>query len=226
MEKLIRKSRSVCPVCLKNLPAELWQDESGAVSLKKSCTEHGAFSVPIWRGELDFESWAEHIPPLGEDMGLSCPTNCGICGEHESSSCCVLLEVTKRCNLRCRFCFANGGSIDDELSLETLKSAVSDIVAKRGNVLLQLSGGEPTLRHDLPELVRFAKAAGCSYVQLNTNGIRLAEDEEYAKSLKDAGLDIVFLQFDGTDDKIYEFLRGRPLLKVKEKATDVCGFCC
>lgn len=223
MEKLIRKSRSVCPVCLKNLPAELWQNESGAVSLKKSCTEHGAFSVPIWRGELDFESWTEHIPPLGEDMGLSCPTNCGICAEHESGSCCVLLEVTKRCNLRCRFCFANGGSIDDELSLETLKSAVSDIVAKRGNVLLQLSGGEPTLRHDLPELVRFAKAAGCSYVQLNTNGIRLAEDEEYAKSLKDAGLDIVFLQFDGTDDKIYEFLRGRPLLKVKEKAIDRCA---
>ena len=223
MDKLIRKTRSVCPVCLKNLPAELWKDEHGAVSLKKNCPEHGAFSVPIWRGELDFESWTEHIPPLGEDMGLSCPTNCGICGEHESSSCCVLLEVTKRCNLRCRFCFANGGSADEELSLDVLKESVRDIVAKRGNVLLQLSGGEPTLRNDLPELVRFAKAAGCSYVQLNTNGIRLAEDEEYAKSLKDAGLDIVFLQFDGTDDKIYEFLRGRPMLKVKEKAIDVCA---
>jgi uncharacterized radical SAM superfamily Fe-S cluster-containing enzyme len=152
MEKLIRKSRSVCPVCLKNLPAELWQDEHGAVSLKKNCPEHGAFSVPIWRGELDFESWTEHIPPLGEDMGTSCPGNCGICAEHESGSCCVLLEVTKRCNLRCRFCFANGGSIDDELSLETLKSAASDIVAKRGNVLLQLSGGGfPTLQNHPPQ---------------------------------------------------------------------------
>lgn len=223
MEKLIRKTRSVCPLCLKNLPAELWQDEHGAVSLKKNCPEHGAFSVPIWRGELDFESWSEHIPPLGGDMGLSCPTNCGICAEHESGSCCVLLEVTKRCNLRCRFCFANGGSEDEELRLDVLKESVRDIVAKRGNVLLQLSGGEPTLRNDLPELVRFAKSAGCSYVQLNTNGIRLAEDEEYAKALKDAGLDIVFLQFDSTDDKIYEFLRGRPMLKVKEKAIDVCA---
>ena len=223
MEKLIRKSRSVCPVCLKNLPAELWQDKHGAVSLKKNCPEHGAFSVPIWRGELDFESWTEHIPPLGGDMGLSCPTNCGICSEHESGSCCVLLEVTKRCNLRCRFCFANGGSPEEDESLDALKAAITDIVQKRGNVLLQLSGGEPTLRNDLPQLVRFAKATGCSYVQLNTNGLRLAEDEKYAMALKDAGLDIVFLQFDGTKDKIYEFLRGRPLLKVKEKAIDVCA---
>jgi uncharacterized radical SAM superfamily Fe-S cluster-containing enzyme len=223
MDRPIRKTRSVCPLCLKNIPAELWQDESGAVTMKKSCCEHGEFTVPVWRGKLDFESWTEHIPPLGGDMGLSCPTNCGICAEHESGSCCVLLEVTKRCNLRCRFCFANGGSPEEDESLDALKAAITDIVQKRGNVLLQLSGGEPTLRNDLPELVRFAKSAGCSYVQLNTNGIRLAEDEEYAEALKDAGLDIVFLQFDGTKDEIYEFLRGRALLAVKEKAIDVCA---
>lgn len=222
MEKLIRKTRSVCPVCLKNLPAELWMDETGEVTLKKICEEHGEFSVPVWRGMLDFESWLSFVPPLGEGLGQSCPGNCGICAEHESGSCCVLLEVTKRCNLRCRFCFANGGSPEEDESLDALKAAITDIVQKRGNVLLQLSGGEPTLRDDLPELVRFAKEAGCSYVQLNTNGIRLAEDEAYVKALKDAGLDIVFLQFDGMDDMIYEFLRGKPMLKVKEKAIDIC----
>ena len=223
MEKLIRKSRSVCPVCLTNLPAELWQEDSGQINLKKSCPEHGDFSVPIWRSKLDFESWLGLSAPLAEGLGQSCPANCGICSEHESGSCCVLLEVTKRCNLRCRFCFANGGSPEDDESVDALKAAISDIVLKRGNVLLQLSGGEPTLRDDLPELVRYAKEAGCSYVQLNTNGIRLAEDEAYAKALKDAGLDIVFLQFDGTNDEIYKFLRGKLMLAVKEKAIDVCS---
>lgn len=223
MERLIRKSRSVCPVCLKNLPAELWQDERGAVSIKKHCPEHGDYSVPIWRGRLDFESWLSSTPPLAEGLGHSCPENCGICAEHESGSCCVLLEVTKRCNLRCRFCFANGGCAEDDKSLEALKAAVTDIVQKRGKVLLQLSGGEPTLRDDLPELVGFAKAAGCSYVQLNTNGIRLAEDERYARALKEAGLDIVFLQFDGTNDDIYRLLRGTPMLSIKEKAIEVCA---
>jgi len=223
MEKLIRKSRSVCPHCLENLEAELWQDDRGTVTMRKSCPKHGDFSVPVWRGEMDFESWCGHIPPLGEGLGLRCPADCGICPEHESGSCCVLLEVTKRCNLRCRFCFAMGGDAADDMALDELKAAVTDIVKQRGPVLLQLSGGEPTLRDELPELVRHAKEAGCSYVQLNTNGIRLAEDEAYARALKEAGLDIVFLQFDGADDKIYEFLRGAPLLKTKEKAIDVCA---
>lgn len=223
MEKLIRRSRSVCPLCLENIPAELWQDEKGAVTMKKSCPEHGSFRVPVWGGALDFESWTQFVPPLADGLGESCPDNCGLCAEHESGSCCVLLEVTKRCNLRCRFCFANGGDEAEEPSLDSLKAAVSDIVEKCGNVLLQLSGGEPTLRDDLPELVRFAKASGCSYVQLNTNGLRLGQDEPYAKALRQAGLDIVFLQFDGTEDKIYEYLRGRPLLKEKERAIEVCA---
>lgn len=223
MEKLIRKTRSVCPICLNNLLAELWMDETGQVTLKKSCEEHGEFSVPVWRGMLDFESWLSFVPPLDNGLGQNCPGNCGICSEHESGSCCVLLEVTKRCNLHCRFCFANGGSPEEDESLDALKAAVNDIVSKCGNVLLQLSGGEPSLRDDLPELVRFAKQAGCSFVQLNTNGIRLAEDESYVKALRDAGLDIVFLQFDGTDDKIYEFLRGKPMLRVKERAIDICS---
>ncbi len=223
MDRLIRKSRSVCPHCLENLEAELWQNDSGAVTMKKSCPKHGAYSVPVWRGEMDFESWCGHIPPLGKDLGLRCPTDCGICPEHESGSCCVLLEVTKRCNLRCRFCFAMGGDAAEDIPLTELRAAVTDIVQQRGPVLLQLSGGEPTLRDDLPELIHHAKNAGCSYVQLNTNGIRLAEDESYARSLRDAGLDIVFLQFDGTEDKIYEFLRGAPLLKTKEKAIDICA---
>ena len=223
MDRLLRNTRSVCPVCLQNLPAELWQDDAGTVTMKKRCPEHGNFSVPVWRGRLDFESWIKYIEPLSADMGRNCPGSCGICAEHESGSCCVLLEVTRRCNLRCRFCFANGGCAEDDESLDALKAAVSDIVEKRGNVLLQLSGGEPTLRGDLPELVRYAKQAGCSYVQLNTNGIRLAEDESYARALKEAGLDIVFLQFDGCNDDIYRFLRGRPLLKAKEQAIEICS---
>jgi len=223
MEKLIRQTRSVCPVCLENIAAELWMDEGGRVTMKKSCTAHGDFSVPVWQGAVDFESWVETVSPLSPGLGEACPGSCGICAEHESGSCCVLLEVTKRCNLRCRFCFANGGDEAEEPSLDALKAAVTDIVAKCGRVLLQLSGGEPTLRDDLPELVRHAKKAGCSYVQLNTNGLRLADDEAYAKSLRDAGLDIVFLQFDGTEEKIYEYLRGRPLLKIKEQAIEVCA---
>ncbi len=223
MGTLIRKTRSVCPVCLQNIPAGLFREDGGRIVMRKNCPEHGEFSVPVWHGKADFDTWLLETPPLLENRGLGCPGNCGICPEHEIGSCCVLLEVTGRCDLHCRFCFAHGGERTDEPSLDELKAAVRDIVSKCGDPLLQLSGGEPTQRDDLDELVRFAKEAGCSYVQLNTNGIRLAKEPDYAKRLVDAGLDIVFLQFDGMRNDIYESLRGAPLFEVKKEAIRVCG---
>ena len=219
----IRSTRSVCPVCFKNLPAELITDSVGAVWLEKSCPEHGFFSVPIWQGTLDFEQWCLGTDPLPEACGLECPTNCGICAEHETGTCCTLLEVTRRCNLRCRYCFADGGQNTKDPPAEELRAAIRDIAARCEGPLLQFSGGEPTLRDDLPDLVRYAREAGCSYTQINTNGIRLAEDPEYVKKLADAGLDIVFLQFDGTVDGIYEVLRGAPLLETKLRAVRLCS---
>ena len=222
MGKVIRSTRSVCPVCLKNLPAALCREDDGCVFLEKTCPEHGDFRALVWQGKTDFESWLLSEPPMADGEGQRCPEDCGLCGSHQAGSCCVLLEVTRRCNLRCRFCFADGGAAEDDPSAETLESAIADIVRKCGSVLLQLSGGEPTLRGDLPRLVRFAKAAGCGSVQLNTNGLRLAEDPDYAARLAEAGLDIVFLQFDGTDDEIYQTLRAAPLLKEKTEAVRVC----
>ena len=221
--KTIRETRSVCPVCLRNLPARLVREADGRILLEKRCPEHGEYRVPVWQGKLDWDAWLLGTPPLPETAGLRCPADCGLCAEHEIGSCCVLLEVTERCNLRCRFCFARGGEGAREPGLDELKAAIRDIVRQCGSPLLQLSGGEPTLRDDLDELIRYAREAGCSYVQLNTNGIRLAREPDYAKKLADAGLDIVFLQFDGTRDTVYETLRGAPLLALKEEAIRVCG---
>lgn len=223
MERPIRTTRSLCPVCLKNLPACMMEREDGQIYLTKTCPDHGDFSVPVWRGKVDFHQWVQYARPLAEADGLHCPEHCGICGSHQIGTCCILLEVTRRCNLHCRFCFADGSAQEADPAMEELKEAVRDIVRQCGRPLLQLSGGEPTLRDDLPELIRFAKEAGCSYVQLNTNGIRLARDPAYAAGLAEAGLDIVFLQFDGVDDRIYEYLRGKPLLELKTRAVRVCS---
>jgi hypothetical protein len=88
---------------------------------------------------------------------------------------------------------------------------------------IQLSGGEPTLRDDLPEIVAAGRKAGFAFIQLNTNGIRLGRDGDYLEALKDAGLASVFLQFDGIDDAVYRRLRGAALLDVKRQAIEACG---
>ena len=218
---VLRRTRSVCPVCLNNLPALLTESE-GKVYMEKACPAHGSFRVPLWRGLADYDAWRGSVPPLAAGEGARCAVDCGRCGGHPQGSCCVLLEVTRRCNLQCRFCFAEGAA--PEPTPEELCAAADDILSRgRTKPLIQLSGGEPTLRDDLPALVRHIRASGGRWVQLNTNGLRLAEDPAYVRALADAGLSIVFLQFDGADDAVYETLRGRPLLDMKYRAIKNCG---
>lgn len=218
-QQTIRHTRSVCPVCQQPLPARLVRRQ-GAVYLEKDCPDHGSFSVPVWRDLVDLEQWRGPEPELRPGENESCPRDCGICGRHRSGTCCLLLEVTRRCDLNCRFCFAAGEQ--RELSLAELKRAVDDIMEQTGRPLLQLSGGEPTMRDDLPQLIAYAKSQGLKYIQLNSNGLRLAGDEEYVKRLADAGLSFVFMQFDGTDNQVYMQLRGAPLLKQKLRAVELC----
>ncbi len=74
------------------------------------------------------------------------------------------------------------------------------------------------MRDDLPQIINAAKEAGCQYVQLNTNGIRLADDAGFVQKLAEAGLSFVFLQFDGTNDDIYRKLRNQDLFGIRQKA--------
>jgi hypothetical protein len=136
----------------------------------------------------------------------------------------VLLEVTDRCNLQCAVCFADSGSGKTaDPSLENISLRLERAMAAAGPCNLQLSGGEPTLRDDLPQIVEAARRIGFSFIQLNTNGLRLAADRAYAHRLGAAGLSSVFLQFDGVDDGIYRTLRGRELLEQKLLAVGNAG---
>jgi 7,8-dihydro-6-hydroxymethylpterin dimethyltransferase len=66
-----------------------------------------------------------------------------------------------------------------------------------GSKAIQITGGEPTIREDLLDIVRMAKEVGFSHIQVNTNGIKLADDLEYCKQLKEAKVNTVYMSFDG-----------------------------
>ena len=220
--EILRHTKSVCPVCLRQIPARKVR-KSGGIFLEKKCPEHGAFSVVVWRDREDFEAWTGELPEVQKHENRHCPDGCGLCPDHRRDTCCVLLEVTDRCNLGCTYCFADNGHRQDPV-LEEVKGWLQELAAP-GQTLVQLSGGEPTVREDLPEIVAYAREIGCKYVQLNTNGLRLAEDPEYVRRLAEAGLSFVFLQFDGTDDRVWEKMRGRPLRAIKEQAIANCNAC-
>ena len=220
-------TQSVCPVCLRTIGA-LRAVRGDTVNLIKECPQHGRFETPVWRGEPALDSWLRPKIPTSPtlchtNVKRGCPHDCGLCPEHQQRTCCVLLEVTERCNLRCPVCFASAGErVSRDAPLEQVGFWYDRILEASGVCNIQLSGGEPTLRNDLPDIIRLGISKGFTYFQLNTNGLRLADEPAYAQALRDAGLSSVFLQFDGLDDAIYTALRGRPLLDVKRRAVEIC----
>lgn len=227
-EQVLSSTQSVCPECLKRISAQRVA-KGDSVFLRKRCPEHGEYQVRIWQGEPSYRNWSKaqiQVSPevCAKEKRKGCPFDCGLCTDHRQQTCCVLLEVTSKCNLHCPVCFAaastDGG---EDPSIAVIEGWYQMLMASGGPYNIQLSGGEPTIRDDLPEIIRIGKKLGFDFFQVNTNGLRLATDEHYVSKLKAAGLNCVFLQFDGVEDNAYITLRGRPLFDIKQQVIDVCA---
>ena len=110
----------------------------------------------------------------------------------------VIIDVTHRCNMTCANCYVPNRTIAD-LDADWLISIFKRLPGGR---YVRFVGGEPTLRNDLPRLIREARAHGHHPVVVS-NGLRFAE-RSYVRSLKDAGLRVAYLSFNGGfDDELY-----------------------
>lgn len=227
-ERVLAATESVCPECLQRIPARRVQ-RGDDVYLVKRCEAHGVFETIVWRGEPAYASWVRPKTPTTPETPFTpvergCPFDCGLCPDHRQQTCTALLEVTQRCNLQCAFCFASSpDGRDADPDLATIEGWYRSLLRAGGPYNVQLSGGEPTLRDDLPAIVAMGRELGFDFIQVNTNGLRFAHDPDYVAALKAAGLASVFLQFDGVADDVYERLRGRPLMAEKEAALAACA---
>ena len=226
--EVVSTTESLCPECLGRIHADLIIRDRNTY-LRKTCPEHGTFETVIWRGSPGYDTWEmPKIPTYPEKPFTAarrgCPYDCGLCPDHRQQPCCVLIEITQRCDLGCPFCFADSGAgKEDDPDLPTIHFWFQTLMTAGGPFNIQLSGGEPCLREDLPEIIALGKSLGFTFFQVNTNGLRLATDIGFLKKLKDAGLSTVYLQFDGTHDAIYEKIRGHKLLLSKIAAIQNCA---
>ncbi|HMK34339.1 MAG TPA: radical SAM protein [Desulfomonilaceae bacterium] len=209
----IAETQSICPACFARVPAKLITQQD-CVFMRKTCQRHGDFQTLLWRGDPPYETWSRpKIPFLSpharSEVRNGCPFDCGLCSDHRQQTCTALIEVTSRCNLRCTVCFADSGATSlRDPDMSEIGASYESLLANGYVSNVQLSGGEPTLREDLPEIVTLGRSMGFDFIQLNTNGLRIASDLQYLERLKTAGLSSVFLQFDGTENSVYRELRG------------------
>jgi 7,8-dihydro-6-hydroxymethylpterin dimethyltransferase len=224
------QTESLCPVCLERLPAQRVPVDD-EVRLVKSCPRHGTFETVIWRGNPSFDQWKRSKIPGPTPLFINgnkndkkgCPFDCGLCPDHRQRSCTVIIEVTQRCDLACPVCYADAPATTPDPSPIVIAELFKRAAQTGPGSNIQLSGGEPTVRDDLPALVGLGRDLGFGFIQVNTNGLRLGRDRAYVKALKQAGLASVFLQFDGIEDDIYRRLRGRDLMEAKRAAIEACA---
>lgn len=234
-EELLENTFSLCPICFTRIEANIIA-KGDDVYLKKHCPEHGDFSTLIWKGARSWKAWdslndwepdtSEGGEPLTA-LDRGCPFDCGLCPDHLRYACVVVLEVTNRCNLNCPICFASSNETDYDFNPDlSVISKMYSTVLKSGCELskpvIQLSGGEPTIRDDLPEIVAMGKKMDFDCIIINTNGIRIANEPDFLGKLKKSGSSIIYLQFDGVNDDVYRTTRGKDLMKIKLKAIENC----
>lgn len=218
---------SLCEHCMRRIEGKLViRDER--VFMYKWCPEHGHSKVLIatdaayWRAGREVYIKPPEMPlQFNTDMQWGCPYDCGLCPDHMQHSCLTILEVTDHCNLACPVCYADSGPHRPQhRDLRTIERMLDAIVANEGEPdIVQLSGGEPTTHPQFFEILDAAKRRPIRHLMLNTNGIRIANEEGFAEKLAAyaPGFEI-YLQFDSFEREALMSLRGADLRMIRERA--------
>lgn len=222
---------TLCPECAALVLGRYYARDD-CVWIEKTCPEHGYFRDKVWRGVALYLRSVRH--GFEDERGVErpqvtganhCPTDCGLCNQHLSTTVLAQIDLTNRCNLTCPVCFASAnqaGYVSEptyEMVVELMRSLRQ--LRPQPATAIQFTGGEPTLHPDFHRLVARAREMGFSHIQIATNGVRHA-DWEFAQRSADAGLHNLYLQFDGLEERLYQALRAAPLLEKKLQAIENC----
>ena len=247
-EELLKRTTSRCPVCHNACAAEVWRVDGrpSKVFLKRICPEHGEASACI-ASDARFYWLAKGSPEnAGGCCGGSacCASDGSLAGTlgrnaagrgaapfEKLSTCLALIEIVNSCNLSCPTCYADSplGTAHkvDAVPLENLKQRIQGVIDRKGGIeILQLSGGEPTLHPQFFELVEWLQNhPRIDYVLLNTNGVRIAREDDFVGQLAEVsrrGNFQLYLQFDGVQLEGQQLLRGADLRATRQRAIERC----
>ena len=125
----------------------------------------------------------------------------------------LVVDITHRCNMECANCYIPNRTIPD-MDVSMLYRFLARLPHR---TYIRLIGAEPTMREDLPDIIATVKRLGHK-PSLTTNGLKLAH-LDYARQLKDVGLDMVLISMNGADDDVvYKALDNGKYANLKTRA--------
>jgi len=208
-------NRAFCNTCGELVPAEP-RERDGKVFLIKDCPECGPNETLI------SADGARYYAKRALDTGYQyrgCRLDCLTC-KHDRKPSTVFVDITNRCNMNCPICLNNTPSMGFEFEppMEYFERIFEHLSKREPRPVIELFGGEPTVREDLFDIIALAKSYGLR-TRVVTNGVKLA-DEDYCRQLAETGT-ILLLSYDGENPETYRTLRGSArFLELKRKAVE------
>jgi hypothetical protein len=216
----------MCRDCRELVPARILEVD-GAVYQERLCPQCGTSRVRIADGiewYLDRAATTVHCEPArlpGSDVHDGCPKDCGPCAFHANACHLPVFSVTNACNLDCPICFTyNRPDQKYFMSREELKALLDKLIARAGPFdLMNITGGEPTMHPEIVELLKECQRPEIGRVTMNSNGLRLATDEDLCRALADLGV-YVILSFDTFQADRALKIYGKDVLRLKHRALE------
>jgi len=240
-----RETDSLCPQCVKEVREKIVSGESdwkllidgkpgeikariierdGQVWMVKDCPRHGRCE-DLMAIDVDFLRRMEKLYP-GRDFRMAPDPfhNHGSSTVKYGRGAVLTVDLTNRCNMMCNPCFMDANQVGyvHELNWDDVRQILDNAakVQPRRQMSVQFSGGEPTLSPYFLDAVAHSRKLGYQSVQCATNGIRFAQDPDFARRAKAAGLRLAYLQFDGVTNEANNHRGVGNLFDVKKRALE------
>src|SRR6058998_2241463 len=174
-------------------------EQNGRIIMQKHCEKHGTFEDILSTNP----TFTRRIENLFFGRDFRCADDAQV-HRHGNSTiqygrgAVLTVDLTNRCNMMCNPCFMDANQVGyvHELTWEDIKEILDNAISikPRRQLSVQFSGGEPTISPYFLDAVAYAKKLGYQSTQAASNGIRFAQEPEFARKAKQAGLRLVYLQ--------------------------------
>lgn len=239
-DRLHRYVTAFCPRCHDEAPerpltdvarlAGILVERDGHVWLERGCRTHGLVRT-LYDEDPEILSYLEewtaptkaHIPDVAGNFDPIPSAYLRGLPEMQTQHTCILLaDIAETCNLRCPTCFTDSSPDLRHVvpTADVLANVDQRLARENGRIdVLMLSGGEPTLHPDLPELLAQLVARPITRILINSNGVRIANDNGLLDLLTTHRERVeVYLQYDGLSEQAHRHHRGGDLRRTKSQA--------